>query len=37
MKRVGMRVASNPDRLDEDWPDAPGVMGVIENYLIQSI
>lgn len=37
MKRVGMRVASNPERLDEDWPDAPGVMGVIENYLIQSI
>ncbi len=33
MKHVGMRVASNPERLDEDWPDAPGVMGVIENYL----
>ncbi|MFN8443512.1 MAG: GNAT family N-acetyltransferase [Caldilineaceae bacterium] len=33
MKRVGMRVASNPEHLDEDWPDAPGVMGVIENYL----
>lgn len=37
MKHVGMRIASNPERLDEDWPDAPGVMGVIENYLTQPI
>ena len=34
MKRVGMRTANNPVRLDEDWPDAPGVIGVIENPLI---
>lgn len=33
MQRVGMRIAHNPERLDEDWPDGPGVMGVIENYL----
>lgn len=35
MQRVGMRVASHPERLAEDWPDAPGVLGVIDNYLTQ--
>lgn len=35
MQRIGMRTAQNPERLAEDWPDAPGVMGVIENYLTQ--
>ena len=35
MQRVGMRTASNPERLDEDWPDTAGVLGVIENYLTQ--
>ncbi|MFN8493374.1 MAG: GNAT family N-acetyltransferase [Caldilineaceae bacterium] len=35
MQRIGMRIAQNPERLDEEWPDAPGVLGVIENYLTQ--
>ena len=31
MKRIGMRVASNPEHPELDWPDGPGVAGVIEN------
>ena len=31
MKRIGMRVASNPNGPDLDWPDGGGVAGVIEN------
>lgn len=31
MKRIGMRVTSNPEHPEMDWPDGPGVAGVIEN------
>jgi RimJ/RimL family protein N-acetyltransferase len=31
MERIGMRIASNPEEPDVDWPGAPGVVGVIEN------
>ena len=31
MERIGMRIASNPENPDVDWPGAPGVVGVIEN------
>lgn len=34
MKRIGMRIANNPERPDEDWPDGPGVVGVLENELL---
>jgi hypothetical protein len=31
MKRVGMWTADNPEQPELDWPNGPGVMGVIEN------
>jgi hypothetical protein len=36
MKRIGMRVASNPEQPELDWPDGGGVSGVIENGLALS-
>jgi RimJ/RimL family protein N-acetyltransferase len=33
MRRVGMRIVDNPQQPERDWPDGPGVMGVIENHL----
>ena len=33
MERIGMRIASNPEDPDVDWPGAPGVVGVVENSL----
>ena len=31
MKRIGMRVSGNPEHPEMDWPNGPGVAGVIEN------
>jgi RimJ/RimL family protein N-acetyltransferase len=31
MKRIGMRIANNPEHPEMDWPEGPGVAGVIEN------
>ena len=34
MKRLGMCIASNPQHPELEWPDGPGVLGVIENDLL---
>jgi ribosomal-protein-alanine N-acetyltransferase len=34
MKRIGMRVADNPEHPDMDWPNGPGVVGMIVNDLL---
>ena len=34
MRRIGMRIAINPEQPEVEWPGAPGVVGVIENSMI---
>ena len=34
MRRVGMRLAHNPQHPEMDWPNGPGVVGMIENDLL---
>lgn len=31
MRRLGMRLASNPEQPEAEWPGAPGIVGVITN------
>ena len=33
MRRIGMHIAINPQQLELEWPDAPGVVGVAESWI----